>query len=46
MNLDEFKSYVEENKKSSTKTAIDKMLNPVYVLAEDLFDQDDLKYLD
>ena len=46
MNLDEFKSYVEENRKASTQTAINKMLNPVYVLAEDLFDQDDLKYLD
>lgn len=46
MNLDEFKNYVEETRKTSTKTAINKMLNPTYVLAEDLFDQDDLKYLD
>lgn len=42
MNLEEFKTYVEETRKTSTQNAISKMLNPTYVLAEDLFDQDDL----
>ena len=47
MKLHEFKELVEATRKNSTQNAISKMIAPKeYISANDLFDQDDLRYLD
>ena len=47
MNLDEFKAHVLATRKNSTQTAISTiLLAKDYISQDDLFDQDDLRYLD